>query len=77
MSDGEHKRRVYGDPHMDTNMDLMTERAIASLVERGAMTPEEAAMKRTELRQSRDAAGDRADRAERRRPDKARGDGED
>jgi len=55
-------------------MDRMVERAIASLVERGKMTPEEAAVKRAELRQSVDAAGKRAER--RHVSDKAQMDGE-
>jgi len=74
MSDREHARRVFGEPHMETDMDLMTERAITSMVERGTMTPEEAVVKRADLRQAVDAAGERAER--RLASDSARVDGE-
>ncbi len=62
MSDREHAHRVFGEPHMETDMDLMTERAITSMVERGTMTLEEAVVKRADLRQAVDAAGERAER---------------
>jgi len=75
--DTEPTRRKIDDIPVETNMDLMLERAIASLVERGKMTPEDAATKRADLWQSRDAARDRADRAEVRRAANARIDGAD
>ncbi len=62
MSDREHARRVFGEPRLERDMDLMTERAIASMVERGTMTPEEAVVKRADLRQAGDTAGERAER---------------
>jgi len=61
MSDAKQEGdSFYGLP-IETDMDRMVERAIASLVERGKMTPEEAAVKRAELRQSQDVAGERTD----------------
>jgi len=47
-TDAEQMQDFYGVP-METDMNRMLERAITSLVERGKMTPEEAAAKRAEL----------------------------
>ncbi len=61
MDDTESTRRVFNGVLAETNMDRIVERAITSLVERGRMTSQEAAVKRAELRQAQDAARDRAE----------------
>lgn len=61
MNDREHNRSIDGIP-IETDMDRMVERAIASLVERGKMTLDEAAAKRAELGLTVDEARERAER---------------
>jgi len=61
MSDTETTGRLCKDMPVETNIDLMVERAIGSLVARGEMSPEDAAVKRADLRHAQEAAWDRAE----------------